>query len=68
LEVLLKIGELPPCFFKQSPNRIWQFSLSGRNLTNNKFFEEIFVSDYYTSSSHQSLNRAFVLAEMSFNF
>lgn len=52
----------------QSPNRIWQFSLTGRNLTNNKFFEEIFVSDYYTSSSHQSLNRAFVLAEMSFNF
>lgn len=52
----------------QSPNKIWEFSLTGKNLTNNKFFEEIHVSDFYKSNSMQSLNRAFVLAGMSFSF
>lgn len=51
-----------------SPNKIWEFKLTGKNLTNNKFFEEIYVSDFYKSNSTQSLNRAFVLAGLSFSF
>lgn len=51
-----------------SPNKIWGFSLTGKNLSNNRFFEEIYVSDYSRASSLQSLNRAYVVAGMSFSF
>lgn len=51
-----------------TPNQIWGFSLTGKNLTNNQFFEEVYVSDYAHSSSLQSLNRAYVLASLSFSF
>jgi len=51
-----------------SPKKSWEFSLSGKNLTNNKLFKQIAISDYYTSASSQSLNRAYVLFEVSFQF
>ncbi|MDX9705873.1 MAG: hypothetical protein RBT46_09230, partial [Weeksellaceae bacterium] len=52
----------------RTPNKIWEFTLSGKNLTNNKFFEEIYVSDYYNSTSLQSLNKSYILVGMSFSF
>lgn len=52
----------------KTPNKIWEFSLTGKNLTNNKFFEDVNITDYYNSTTSQSLNKAFLLFEMSFSF
>jgi len=52
----------------QSPNKTWEFTLTGKNLTNNKFFEETYISDYYKSTSTQSLNKAYIILGFSFNF
>ena len=52
----------------RTPNKIWEFTLTGKNLTNNKFFEEIYVSDYYNSTSLQGLNRAYLIFGLSFSF
>lgn len=52
----------------RTPNKIWEFAVTGKNLTNNKFFEEIYVSDYYRSTSLQNLNRAYLIFGLSFSF
>ena len=52
----------------RSANKAWELSLTGKNLTNNKVFKEVFVSDYYQSVSTQSLNKAYVLCSIGFQF
>lgn len=51
-----------------SKNKKFDYSIMGRNLTNNKMFETISITDYSkTVSSHTLINR-FVMASFSFNF
>lgn len=52
----------------QTPNNLWHFYLNAKNLTNNKFFEEINISDYYRSTSLQNLNKTYLMLGMRFNF
>lgn len=51
-----------------SKNKKFDYSIIGRNLTNNKTFESINISDYSKSvSSHNLINR-FFLASIAFKF
>lgn len=52
----------------KTPNKIWEFSIVGKNLTNNQTFQEIAISDYFQSVSTQSLNKAYFLVGMSFSY
>ncbi len=50
------------------PNKNFTYSLIAKNITNNKYFDEIRISDYYESFSSQSLNRAYLLFAIGFKF
>ena len=51
-----------------NPNKNFTYSLIAKNITNNKYFDEIMISDYYESFSSQSLNRAYLLLGIGFSF
>ena len=51
-----------------SKNKKVDYSIIGRNLTNNKFFETVNVSDYSRSVSSYNLIDRFVLASIAFKF
>lgn len=49
-------------------NKNWDFAIEARNLTNNKHFEQIFVSDYYQEQNSQSLNERYIIFKYNFRF
>ncbi|MDO5654986.1 MAG: TonB-dependent receptor [Flavobacteriaceae bacterium] len=46
----------------------WFMSMEGKNLTNNKSLEQIFVGDYYRESSLYSLNHRYLMLKLFFHF
>lgn len=51
-----------------SKNKKFDYSIIGRNLTNNTTFETISISDYSRSISSHNLIERFVMASVSFKF
>lgn len=51
-----------------SKNKKFDYTIIGRNLTNNKTFETISISDYSRSTSSHNLINRFVMASVGFNF
>lgn len=51
-----------------SKNKKFDYSIIGRNLTNNKKFETISISDYSSSVSSHNLIKRFLMASVSFKF
>jgi hypothetical protein len=51
-----------------SKNKKFNYSLIGRNLTNNKTFTTLSISDYSNSVSSHNLIERFVMASVSFRF
>ena len=49
-------------------NKIWEFFFTGKNLTNNKYFTEYTITDYYQSYSSQKLNDLYVIMGCKFQF
>lgn len=49
-------------------NRNWELTLEARNLTNNRYFEHIFISDYYKEQNTEKLNDRYILLKYSFKF
>lgn len=49
-------------------NKNYQIALVGKNLTNNKKFETVFVNDYNRSTSSYNLIERYVLLSASFSF
>jgi len=50
------------------PGKGWEFNLTAKNITNNKYFKEVLVSDFYRSASSLNLNRAYLLLTAGFQF
>ncbi len=46
----------------------WELTLEARNLTNNRYFEDIFISDYYKEQNTENLNNRYILLKYSFRF
>lgn len=51
-----------------SKNKKFDYTIIGRNLTNNTTFETVSISDYSRSTSSHNLINRFVLASIGFNF
>jgi hypothetical protein len=51
-----------------SKNKKIDYSILGRNLTNNKTFEMVSVSDYYKTVASQNLINRYIMAAISFKF
>lgn len=49
-------------------SRIFEFFLTGKNLTGNKYFTEYYITDYYQSYSSQKLNYLYVILGCKFQF
>lgn len=49
-------------------NKVFEFFLTGKNLTNNKYFIEYMITDYYQSHSSQKLNNLYVIMGCKFQF
>lgn len=52
----------------KSKSKKFDYTIVGRNLTNNKIFETISISDYSRSTSSHNLINRFVMASIGFNF
>lgn len=52
----------------RTKDKRWEFLLTGKNLTGNKVFREISVSDFGKFESTQSLNQRYVLLTVNFQF
>jgi len=51
-----------------NPNTKFTYSLIAKNISNNKDFKEVIISDYYESYSSQVLNKAYLLLGIGFSF
>lgn len=49
-------------------NRIWELFITGKNLTNNKYFVEYKITDYYQSYASQKLNNLYIIMGCKFQF
>lgn len=52
----------------RTDNNKWEFILTGKNLTNHKFFKQISISDYGRFESTQSLNNLNFIFTVNFQF